>query len=55
MDKKKYSIPIYENGIKTEHTVDFEEGDSKWEVLMDLHTRIPDKLNVVTRKNIEKK
>jgi len=25
-EKKKYSIPIYEDGVKTEHTVDFEEG-----------------------------
>ena len=27
---KKYSIPIYENGIKTEHTIDGEIGDEKY-------------------------
>lgn len=47
---KKYSIPLYEDGIKTEFTVDFEEGDDKWKTLMSLHNEIPSFINVNTKK-----
>ena len=31
---KKFSIPLYENGFKTQYTVDGIEGDEKWKILM---------------------
>ena len=49
-NKKKYSLPLYENGIKTEFTVDFEEGDEKYKILMNLHNEIPLLINVNVKK-----
>jgi hypothetical protein len=30
METEKYSIPIYENGVKTEHTIEGIVGDEKY-------------------------
>ena len=45
-EEKKYSIPVYENGIKTKYTVDFVEGDKTWKTLMQYNSEIPAKINV---------
>jgi len=45
---KEYSIPIYENGIKTEWTVDFIEGDDRYNTLMKMHNEIPTMININT-------
>lgn len=49
MDKVKYSVPIYENGVPTKYSVDFEEGDDKHKQLMDLYHEIPLFINVKTK------
>lgn len=49
-EKKKYSIPIYENGIKTEYVVEFEEGDEKYQLLIKLTGKIPTMINVNVKK-----
>lgn len=49
-EKRKYSLPLYENGVKTEYTIDFEEGDDKWKQLMEMFSEIPMLVNVVTTK-----
>jgi len=51
MEKKRYSLPIYEDGVKTEYTVDFEEGDEKWHTLMAIHSEIPMLINVKMKKH----
>ncbi len=53
MDKnapKKYSLPLYEDGVKTEYTIDFEEGDDKWRQFMELYSEIPIMVNVRTKR-----
>lgn len=47
---KKYSIPLYENCVKTSYTIDFIEGDEKFQTLMKIYNEIPMLINV----NIEK-
>lgn len=49
--KKKFSLPLYENGIKTEYTIDFEEGDDKWKTIMNIHNEIPVLINITTKDN----
>jgi hypothetical protein len=48
-----YSIPIHENGIKTEWTVDGDVGDEKYFELLKLGNGkdLPDIVNVNTTKN----
>jgi len=48
--KKQFSIPLYENGKKTKHTINFKEGDVKWKTLMNIHNEIPSIINI----NLEK-
>jgi len=50
-DKETYSIPIYENGIKTEWTVDGVVGDEKYFKLLELGNGkdLPDIINTNTR------
>jgi hypothetical protein len=52
MENKTYSIPIYENGIKTEWTVDGIVGDEKYFKLLELGNGkdLPDMINVNTNK-----
>ena len=50
-EKKKFSLPLYENGVKTEFTIDFEEGDDKWETIMNIHNEIPILINITTKNN----
>lgn len=48
----KYSIPIYENGIKTKHTIDGIVGDKEYFKLLKYGNRLvlPDKINIVIEK-----
>lgn len=50
--RKKYSIPIYENGIKTEYTVDGEIGDEKYHEILKFSGKniLPDFINITTAK-----
>ena len=52
MENKTYSIPIYENGIKTEWTVDGIVGDEKYFKLLQFGNGkdLPDMINVNTNK-----
>jgi hypothetical protein len=52
MENKTYSIPIYENGIKTEWTVDGIVGDEKYFKLLEFGNGkdLPDMINVNTNK-----
>lgn len=47
-----YSIPIYENGIKTEWSVDGVVGDEKYFKLLELGNGkdLPDMINTTTKK-----
>jgi hypothetical protein len=48
--QQTYSIPIYENGIKTEWTVDGIIGDDKWNSLTDLEGgKLPDIINTIVK------
>ena len=52
MNKEEtYSIPIYENGVKTEWNVDGVVGDEKYLKLLELGDGkgLPDKINVTTK------
>jgi hypothetical protein len=53
MSKETYSIPIYENGIKTEWTIDGVVGDDKYKQLieMTLENRLPEMVNVNLKQN----
>lgn len=51
MKKRKYSIPIYENGKLTGYTIDCVEGDNKWKALMEIHKQIPTVVNVGVKLN----
>jgi len=35
-EEETYSIPIYENGVKTEHTIDGIVGDEKYTMLIEM-------------------
>ena len=47
-----YSIPIYEDGIKTEWTIDGFIGDEKYQklILMTPEGRLPEIVNITTNK-----
>ena len=48
--QQTYSIPIYENGTKTEWTVDGIIGDDKWNSLTDLGIdKLPDIINTIVK------
>ena len=51
MTKETYSIPIYENGLKTEWTVDGVVGDEKYLTLLELGNGkdLPDAINTTTK------
>ena len=45
-----YSIPIYENSVKTEWTVDGIVGDEKWRSLIEVgNGKLPDAINTKTK------
>ena len=48
----EYSIPIYENGIKTEYTVDGVVGDEKYQQLIEMSPegKLPITINTNTKK-----
>ena len=52
MMKETYSIPIYENGVKTEWTVDGIVGDEKYFKLLELGNGkdLPDMINTTVKK-----
>jgi hypothetical protein len=51
MEEKIYSIPIYEDGIKTEWTVDGIVGDQKWQELIKIGDgKLPEMINVRLKK-----
>jgi len=52
MNEKTYSIPVYENRVKTEWTVDGVVGDEKYFKLLELGNGIdlPTKINTTTKK-----
>ena len=43
-----YSIPLYENGIKTEWTIDGIVGDEKYQKLISTEGKLPELVNVTT-------
>jgi hypothetical protein len=43
-----YSIPLYENGIKTEWTIDGVVGDEKYQKLVSTEGNLPELVNVTT-------
>ena len=43
-----YSIPIHTDGIKSEYTLDFDEGDEKYNYFMKLNNQIPIIINCNT-------
>lgn len=43
-----YSIPLYENGIKTEWTIDGVVGDEKYQKLISQDGKLPELVNVTT-------
>ena len=51
MDKETYSIPIYENGVKTEWTVDGVVGDEKYQQLIEMSPegKLPIIINTTTK------
>jgi hypothetical protein len=53
MDKKTYSIPIYENGVKTEWTIDGIVGDEKYQQLIEMtpEKKLPVIFNVRLNQN----
>jgi len=54
MNKEEiYSIPIYENGIKTEWSVDGIIGDEKYQQLIEMspEDKLPELINVNLNKN----
>lgn len=50
-EKKKYSVRLYEDDVYTGQTLEFEEGDEKWQLLMKFHNEIPEMINVWTKDN----
>jgi hypothetical protein len=50
---KTYSIPIYENGVKTEWSVDGVIGDEKYQQLIEMSPegKLPELINVNLNKN----
>ena len=56
MNKETYSIPIYENGIKTEWTIDGIIGDEKYQQLIEMtpEKKLPNMVNVNLNQNKDK-
>lgn len=56
MSKETYSIPIYENGIKTEWSVDGMIGDEKYQQLIEMtpEKKLPNMVNVNLNQNKDK-
>ena len=56
MSKEKYSIPIYENGIKTEWTIDGIIGDEKYQQIIEMtpEKKLPNMVNVNLNQNKDK-
>lgn len=50
-DVQNIEMGNYEDGVLTEWTIDFEEGDEKWHEFMRLHGEIPLLVNVKMKKN----
>lgn len=48
-----YSIPIYENGVKTEWSVDGDIGDEKYQQLIKMtpENKLPELINVNVKKD----
>jgi hypothetical protein len=48
MSEETYSIPIYENGVKTEWTIDGIVGDEKYQQLIEMtpERKLPEMVNV---------
>lgn len=52
---KKYSIPIYENGIETKHTIDGTIGDEEYSKLLKYgNGLLPNMINIIIKKKHEK-
>ena len=51
--KEEYSIPIYENGVKTEYTIDGIVGDEKYQqqIEMTSEKKLPVIFNVILNQN----
>lgn len=56
-DKETYSIPIYENGIKTKWTIDGVVGDEKYLQLIELtpEKKLPEMVNVNLKQKEDEK
>ncbi len=56
-DKETYSIPIYENGIKTKWTIDGIVGDEKYLQLIELtpEKKLPEMVNVNLKQKEDEK
>lgn len=56
MNKETYSIPIYENGIKTEWTIDGIIGDEKCQQIIEMtpEKKLPNMINVNLNQNKDK-
>ncbi len=52
-NKETYSIPIYENGVKTEWVIDGVVGDDKYKQLIEMtpEKRLPEMLNINLKQN----
>ena len=55
-NNEKYSIPIYENGVKTEWTIDGIIGDEKYQQLIEMtpEKKLPNMVNVNLNQNKDK-
>ena len=55
-EEETYSIPIYENGVKTEWSVDGIIGDEKYQQLIEMtpEKKLPDMVNVSLNQNNRK-
>jgi hypothetical protein len=53
MNKTTYSIPIYENGVKTEWIIDGIIGDEKYQQLIEMtpEKKLPEMVNVRLKQN----
>ena len=56
MNKETYSIPIYENGIETEWTIDGIIGDENYQQLIEMtpENKLPNMVNVNLNQNKDK-
>ena len=51
--EETYSIPIYENGVKTEWTIDGIVGDEKYQQLTEMNpeNKLPEIVNITLKQN----